>query len=184
MYMPPPKSADAQNSALRQHLAAIGVDCIGTTVTRQPMRYWCALSPAVKHNISFLAAKMPVAERRLVMQKGSSSRFNSGAEARTRSPVFRQSSWMRAAVFTVSPRRTISFLTEPISLVTTGPQFGLPRGVLTGVVITSALFFLEQVWARSAMAQLRGLPFLPHLALKTVLYLLIVLVGRAGAGAE
>jgi adenylate cyclase len=55
----------------------------------------------------------------------------------------------------------------------------LPRGVLTGVVITGALFFLEQVWARPAMARLRRLPFLPHLAIKTVIYLLIVLVGLA-----
>jgi hypothetical protein len=45
---------------------------------------------------------------------------------------------------------------------------GLPRGVLSGVVITGALFSLEQVWARPAMAPLRGLPFLPHLAIKTV----------------
>ena len=60
---------------------------------------------------------------------------------------------------------------------------GLPRGVLTGVVITGALFLFEQVWARPAMAQLRRLPFLPHLAIKTVIYLLIVLVGLAiGAG--
>ena len=60
---------------------------------------------------------------------------------------------------------------------------GLPRGVVTGVMITGALFFFEQVWARPAMAQLRGLPFLPHLAIKTVVYLLIVLVGLAiGAG--
>jgi adenylate cyclase len=60
---------------------------------------------------------------------------------------------------------------------------GLPRGALTGVVITGALFCLEQVWARPAMARLRGLPFLPHLAIKTVFYLLIVLIGLAiGAG--
>jgi hypothetical protein len=60
---------------------------------------------------------------------------------------------------------------------------GLPRGVLTGVVTTGALFFFEQVWARPAMAPLRRLPFLPHLAIKTVIYLLIVLVGLAiGAG--
>jgi adenylate cyclase len=60
---------------------------------------------------------------------------------------------------------------------------GLPRGVLTGVVITGALFFFEQVWARPAMARLRGLPFLPHLVIKTAIYLLIVLVGLA-VGAE
>jgi adenylate cyclase len=56
---------------------------------------------------------------------------------------------------------------------------GLPRGVLTGVVITGALFFLEQVWARPAMARLRRLPFLPHLAIKTVIYLVFVLAGLA-----
>jgi adenylate cyclase len=56
---------------------------------------------------------------------------------------------------------------------------GLPRGVLSGVVITGALFCLEQVCARPAMARLRGLPFLPHLAIKTVFYLLIVLAGLA-----
>jgi adenylate cyclase len=60
---------------------------------------------------------------------------------------------------------------------------GLPRGVLTGVVITGALFFFELVWARTAMARLSGLPFLPHLAIKTVIYLVIVLAGLAiGAG--
>jgi small-conductance mechanosensitive channel len=60
---------------------------------------------------------------------------------------------------------------------------GLLRGVLTGVVITGALFSFEQVWAQPAMAQLRGLPLLPHLAIKTVIYLLIVFVGLAiGAG--
>jgi hypothetical protein len=42
---------------------------------------------------------------------------------------------------------------------------GLPRGALTGVVITGALFLFEQIWARPAMAQLRRLPFLPHLAI-------------------
>jgi adenylate cyclase len=50
-------------------------------------------------------------------------------------------------------------------------------------VITGALFSSEQVWPRPAMAPLPGLPFLPHLAIKTVFYLLIVLVGLAiGAG--
>ena len=75
---------------------------------------------SIKHNITFLAAKAQIAERRLVMPKGSSRRFTSAAEARTRSPVCRQNSWMRAAVFTVSPRKTISFLSEPISPVTPG----------------------------------------------------------------
>ena len=60
---------------------------------------------------------------------------------------------------------------------------GLLCGVLTGVVITGVLFFFEQVWAQPAMAQLRGLPVLPHLATKTAIYLLVVLVGLAiGAG--
>ena len=60
---------------------------------------------------------------------------------------------------------------------------GLPRGVLTGVVITGVVFLFEQVWARPAMAQPRRLPFLPHLAIKTLIYFLIVLVGLAiGAG--
>src|SRR5690348_13843666 len=54
---------------------------------------------------------------------------------------------------------------------------GRPRGVLAGGVITGALFVFGQVWARAAMAQLRRLPLLPHLAIKTVIYLLIVLVG-------
>ena len=56
---------------------------------------------------------------------------------------------------------------------------GLPRGILTGVVITGILFSLEQVLARPAMAQLRGAPFLVHLAIKTVIYLIIILFGLA-----
>jgi hypothetical protein len=60
---------------------------------------------------------------------------------------------------------------------------GLPRGALSGVVITGALFLFEQVSARPPMAHLRKLPFLPHLAIKTLFYLLIVLVGlTVGAG--
>ena len=56
---------------------------------------------------------------------------------------------------------------------------GLPRGVITGVAIIGALFFFELGWARPAMARLRRLPFLPHLAIKTVIYLVIVLAGLA-----
>jgi adenylate cyclase len=54
---------------------------------------------------------------------------------------------------------------------------GLPRGVLTGVVIVGVLFSLERVLERPAMGRLRRLPFLVHLAIKTVLYLVIILFG-------
>src|SRR5271167_2143612 len=56
---------------------------------------------------------------------------------------------------------------------------GLPRGVLTGVVITGALFSLERVLAQPAMSRLRRTPFLVHLAIKTVVYLIIILFGLA-----
>ena len=59
---------------------------------------------------------------------------------------------------------------------------GVPRGVLTGVVITGILFSLEQVLAQPATAPLRRTPFLMHLAIKTVIYLAIILFGlMAGA---
>ena len=51
---------------------------------------------------------------------------------------------------------------------------GVPRGVLAGVVITAILFSLEQLLARPAMVKLRGMPFLMHLAVKTVLYLAVI----------
>lgn len=54
---------------------------------------------------------------------------------------------------------------------------GLPRGVLTGVVITGILSSFEQVLARPAMARLRASPFLVHLAIKTVIYLAVILFG-------
>jgi adenylate cyclase len=54
---------------------------------------------------------------------------------------------------------------------------GLPRGVLTGLVITGVLLSLEQVSARPAMALLRRTPFLVNLAIKTVIYLIIILFG-------
>jgi AraC family transcriptional regulator, regulatory protein of adaptative response / DNA-3-methyladenine glycosylase II len=44
---------------------------------------------------------------------------------------------------------------------------GLPRGVLSGVVISS-LFSLEQVLAQPRMAWLRSTPFLVNLAIKSV----------------
>jgi adenylate cyclase len=56
---------------------------------------------------------------------------------------------------------------------------GLPRGVLTGVVITGILSSFEQVLARPAMTQLRETPFLVHLAVKTVIYVVIILFGLA-----
>lgn len=54
---------------------------------------------------------------------------------------------------------------------------GVPRGVLTGVVIAGILFSLEQALAQPAMAPLRGTPFLVHLAIKTVIYLIVILFG-------
>lgn len=54
---------------------------------------------------------------------------------------------------------------------------GLPRGVLTGVVITGILSSFEQVLAQPAMARLRATPFLVHLAIKTVIYLAVILFG-------
>jgi hypothetical protein len=58
---------------------------------------------------------------------------------------------------------------------------GLPRGVLTGVVI-STLFSLEQVLARPRMAWLRSKPFLVHLAMKTAIYLVVILFGLSVGG--
>ncbi len=54
---------------------------------------------------------------------------------------------------------------------------GLPRGVLTGVVITGILSSFEQVLAQPAMARLRSMPFLVHLTIKTVIYLIVILFG-------
>ena len=54
---------------------------------------------------------------------------------------------------------------------------GFPRGALTGVVITGILFSFEQVLARPGMARLRRTPFLVNLAIKTVIYLVIILFG-------
>jgi adenylate cyclase len=54
---------------------------------------------------------------------------------------------------------------------------GVPRGVLTGVVITGILSSFEQVLAQPAMARLRATPFLVHLAIKTVIYLAVILFG-------
>src|SRR5947209_12328591 len=60
---------------------------------------------------------------------------------------------------------------------------GLPRGVLTGLVITGALLSLEQVLPRPVMALLRRTPFLVNLAIKTVIHLVIILfVLTMGAG--
>jgi adenylate cyclase len=52
----------------------------------------------------------------------------------------------------------------------------LHGGVLTGLVITGALLSLEQVLARPVMALLRRTSFLVNLAIKTVIYLVIILV--------
>jgi adenylate cyclase len=54
---------------------------------------------------------------------------------------------------------------------------GVPRGILTGVVITGILSSFEQVLAQPGMAPLRRTPFLVHLAIKTVIYLIVILFG-------
>ena len=54
---------------------------------------------------------------------------------------------------------------------------GVPRGVLTGVVITGILSSFEQLLAQPAMAPLRRTPFLAHLVIKTVIYLVVILLG-------
>jgi adenylate cyclase len=56
---------------------------------------------------------------------------------------------------------------------------GLQRGALTGVVIAGALFLFEQALAQPAMARLRSTPFLVHLTIKTIVYLVIILFGLA-----
>jgi len=56
---------------------------------------------------------------------------------------------------------------------------GVPRGAFTGVVITSILFSLEQLLAQPAMAKLRRIPFSIHLALKTAIYLVVILFALA-----
>jgi adenylate cyclase len=56
---------------------------------------------------------------------------------------------------------------------------GLPRGVVTGVLITGILFSFEQALAQPPMARLREMPFLAHLAMKTIIYLVIILFGLA-----
>jgi adenylate cyclase len=54
---------------------------------------------------------------------------------------------------------------------------GLARGILVGVVITGILSSFEQVLAQPAMARLRSMPFLVHLTIKTVIYLVVILFG-------
>jgi len=54
---------------------------------------------------------------------------------------------------------------------------GVLRGAITGAVITAILSSFEQVLARSGMAQLRRTPFLIHLAIKTAIYLVVILFG-------
>ncbi len=52
---------------------------------------------------------------------------------------------------------------------------GLPRGAFTGVMITGLLFAFERGLAQTARARLAETPFLVHLAIKTVVYLVIIL---------
>ena len=81
------------------------------------------LRQRVEREVGALAAQPQVAKRTFGDSRRQFEADRSGpAEASTRSPVCRQSSWIRAAVLTVSPRKTISLFTEPISPVTTGPQ--------------------------------------------------------------
>jgi adenylate cyclase len=54
---------------------------------------------------------------------------------------------------------------------------GLPRGILTGVLIAGILFPLERGLA--AIAWLSGTPFLVNLAIKTVVYLAVILFALA-----
>jgi hypothetical protein len=56
---------------------------------------------------------------------------------------------------------------------------GLPRGILTGVLITGILFSLERGLAQPAVAWLSGTPFLVNLAIKTAVYLAIILFSLA-----
>jgi adenylate cyclase len=56
---------------------------------------------------------------------------------------------------------------------------GLPRGILTGVLITVILFSLERGLAQPAVAWLSGTPFLVNLAIKTAVYLAIILFSLA-----
>jgi adenylate cyclase len=51
---------------------------------------------------------------------------------------------------------------------------GVPRGILTGVVTTGLLFSFERGLAQPLLAPLRGTPFLVHLAVKTLIYLIII----------
>jgi adenylate cyclase len=54
---------------------------------------------------------------------------------------------------------------------------GVPRGVVTGVLITGILFSFELGVVQPAAARWRRLPFLIHLAAKTAIYLVIILFG-------
>jgi adenylate cyclase len=54
---------------------------------------------------------------------------------------------------------------------------GVPRGVITGVLITGILFSFELGLVQPATARWRRLPFLVHLVAKTAIYLVIILFG-------
>jgi adenylate cyclase len=56
---------------------------------------------------------------------------------------------------------------------------GLPRGALTGVLITGILFSFERGLPQPATAWLAGTPFLVNLAIKTVIYLAVILFALA-----
>jgi adenylate cyclase len=54
---------------------------------------------------------------------------------------------------------------------------GVPRGVVTGVIITGILFSFELCLVQPATARWRRLPFLVHLAARTAIDLVIILFG-------
>jgi hypothetical protein len=61
------------------------------------------------------------------LQRQEEARSRRSAEAMTDPSLSRQTSTRRAAVLSVSPDSAISFLTDPISPTTTGPQCRLVR---------------------------------------------------------
>jgi adenylate cyclase len=56
---------------------------------------------------------------------------------------------------------------------------GVPRGMLTGALIAGVLSSLERSLAQPGMSWLSGTPFLVNLAVKTAVYLTIILFGLA-----
>ncbi len=61
---------------------------------------------------------------------------------------------------------------------------GVVRGAVTGVIITGILFSFERGLSQPAMARLTATPFLVHLALKTVIYLVVIILFGLVVGAR